>query len=143
LLPVASGSYPAARTGRERLQLRFPAAALIIGWAFMESERDILRRERAALRQRYGDLFDVVASILFDADPIDINYETNTDEYEPEAGTILPRLNEASTVDDVARIVHEEFLHWFGAEEADAVQNYQPVAARIWEAWQAFNRRQS
>jgi len=109
----------------------------------MESDRDIIRRERAALRQRYGDLFDVVARILFDADPIDINYETNTDEYEPEVGTILPRLIEASTVEDVSRIVHEEFVHWFGADEADAVKNYQSVATRIWGAWQAFNRRES
>jgi hypothetical protein len=109
----------------------------------MESERDIIRREQAALRQRYGDLFDEVASILFDADPIDINFETNTDEYELEAGTILPRLIEASTVEDVARIIHEEFVHWFGADEANAVEDYRSLAAKIWELWQAFHRRRS
>jgi len=51
--------------------------------------------ERQALRRHYPVLFDEVSSILFRHDPIGINFETNTDEYEPEVGTILPRLKEA------------------------------------------------
>lgn len=42
------------------------------------------------------------------------------DEYEPELATILPRLTEASAVEDVRRILYEEFANWFGAEEVPA-----------------------
>lgn len=107
----------------------------------MESERDGIKRARTALRQRYGDLFETVAATLFEVDPIGINFETNTDEYEPEVETILPRLSQAGNVEDVARIIHEEFVRWFGVKEAGPPENYRSVAARIWEAWLAFNRR--
>ena len=36
--------------------------------------RETTQLERAALRERYGALFDIIAAILFEADPIDINY---------------------------------------------------------------------
>src|SRR5262245_53578798 len=78
-------------------------------------DADTIARQRAALRQEYGELFDRIAAALFEADPIHINFETNTDEYEPEAETILPRLHTATTVDDVERIVHEEFCRRFDA----------------------------
>lgn len=107
----------------------------------MESEQEIIKRERAALRQRYGDLFDTVAAILFRADPMGINFETNTDEYEPEAGSILPRLSQAGTADDVTRIVHEEFVRWFSADDAGPPEQYRSIATSIWEAWHAFNQR--
>jgi hypothetical protein len=96
----------------------------------VESEQDIIKRERAALRQRYGTLFDKIAAILFEADPMGINFETNTDEYEPEAETILLRLGQADTADDVARIVHEEFVRWFSVDDAGAA-----------EAWRACSQR--
>ena len=36
------------------------------------------------------------------------------DKYDPEVGSILPRLKGAHNVDDVRRIVYEEFTYWFG-----------------------------
>jgi hypothetical protein len=107
----------------------------------MKFERDTIERERAALRQKYGTLFETVAAILFMADPIGINFKSNTDEYEPEVETILPRLSRDNTVEEVTGIVYEEFVRWFGAEEAGSRQSYQPVAEKIWKAWQAFNQR--
>lgn len=109
----------------------------------MESGKGSIRRERAALRQRYGDLFDAVAAILFEADPIGINFETNTDEYDSEVGTILPRLSEASAVEDVVRIVHEEFVRWFDLDEVGDPETHLPVATKIWEAWLVFKERAS
>src|SRR5215475_8865872 len=85
-------------------------------------------------------LFDSIAAALFEADPIHINFETNTDEYEPEAETILPRLHSATTVDDVERIVHEEFCRWFDAGLAGPRENYRPVAETIWNLWRAFKQ---
>jgi hypothetical protein len=107
----------------------------------MSTKRDVILRERSALKQRYGTLFADVSAALFEIDPIGINFENNTDEYEPEAGTIIPRLHGATAVQDVEVVVHEEFCRWFGAEEAGPVDRYRTVAARIWEAWGAFKRR--
>ena len=48
--------------------------------------------ERNRLKAAYGSLYESVLEALFRHDPICINYGNNTDEYEPEVGTILPRL---------------------------------------------------
>jgi hypothetical protein len=68
-----------------------------------------IRAQRAELRRIYGDLFEAVSAILFRRDPMGINFVENTDEYEPEVGTILPRLRTCMTEADVRRVVHEEF----------------------------------
>ncbi len=106
----------------------------------MTTDRDIIRAERKVLKDQYGVLFDNIASLLFDADPIGINFEFNTDEYEPEVGTILPRLRSATSVQDVEEIIHEEFCRWFSLEGAGSREKYQSVAAKIWELWCEFTK---
>jgi hypothetical protein len=60
--------------------------------AVARTRKEILQ-ERRRLRSEYGRLFDSVAVLLFRHDPIGIAFDNeNTDEYEPETGTILPRL---------------------------------------------------
>jgi hypothetical protein len=108
----------------------------------MDSHQASIRGERAASKLKYRGLFESVSAILFEADLIGINFESNTDEYDPEVGTILPRLGQATSVRDVALIVHEEFCRWFGVEEAFSVGHYQDVAEQIWREWNAFNQRQ-
>lgn len=44
------------------------------------------------VKRIYGKLFADVSDSLFQADPIGINFDDNTDEYALEAGTIIPRL---------------------------------------------------
>lgn len=75
----------------------------------MASDQASIRRDRATLKEEYGAFFENVSAILFEADLVGINFETNTDEYEPEVGTILPRRSHAISVQDVELIVHEEF----------------------------------
>ena len=94
------------------------------------------RRRRSELRRRFKGLYEEVTRILFEEDPIRINFETNTDEYEPEAGTILPRLRGCATAEDVRMLVHTEFVHWFGSEIAGPAEKYTSAAKRIWEAFQ-------
>jgi hypothetical protein len=86
---------------------------------------------RAELRREFGSLYDFLLALLFEADPIGINFETNDDEYEPEVMTILPRLKEASGVKDLQRTVHEEFVRWFGAESAGPAAKYGEIARRL------------
>jgi hypothetical protein len=84
-------------------------------------------------RDRYGRLFDAVSALLFRHDPIGINFETNTDEYDPEARTILPRLSQCQSEADVLRVVIEEFHRWLGEDIRQDIVDYGPVAAEIWQ----------
>lgn len=86
----------------------------------------------------YKELFTEVAAILYELDPVNITFEgiAPSDEYEPEARTILPRLRSCSSVDDARRVIHQEFVNWFGTDNAGSESNYQDAAQRIWAAWQ-------
>jgi hypothetical protein len=94
-------------------------------------DKERYEQRRAALRQRFGSLYDFVLQLLFEVDPVGINFDTNTDEYEPEVDTILPRLGDGQTVDDLQRIVHEEFVRWFGIETAGASEKYAGIARQL------------
>ena len=73
-----------------------------------------------------------VEALLFDDDPIGINFGRNLDEYRSEARTIVRRLAEAKSERDVNVIVHEEFVRWFGSEIAGSTDKYRSVASAIW-----------
>ena len=88
-------------------------------------------------RDRYGRLFDDVSALLFRHDPIGINFDTNSDEYDPEARTILPRLSQCQSEGDVFRVVIEEFRRWFGDDIRESKVSYEPIAAEIWQLWLA------
>ena len=92
--------------------------------------------ENRRLRAEYGSLFDEVAAIFFRHDPIEINFEDNTDEYEPEARTILPRLRTCHSAEDVLAVVHEEFQRWFDPEIAGPREKYSTIANDVWALWQ-------
>jgi hypothetical protein len=62
--------------------------------------------------------------------------DTNTDEYEPEARTILPKLRGCHSSDDVHTVVHGEFVRWFGKDTAGSPQRYTKIACEIWQLWQ-------
>jgi hypothetical protein len=102
----------------------------------MTQTREQIREGRHRLKVEYGELFGAIAALLFREDPAGINFEVNLDEYEPEAGTILPRLKTCASADDVLVVVHEEFVRWFGADTAGPQESYQMIALKIWELWQ-------
>src|SRR5215475_14022516 len=87
---------------------------------------DRAQRERAVVGRE--DLVSCIEALLFDDDPIGINFETNTDEYRAEAQTIVVRLPEATSEEDVARIIHEEFVRWFDPQMAGPAERYRAVA---------------
>lgn len=96
--------------------------------------------KRKQIKEQYGVVFNTLSEILFRHDPIGINFEDNTDEYNPEAGTILPRLETATTEEQVLQIIHEEFIQWFDANTAGSKENYQALAREVWEMWQRFKK---
>lgn len=91
---------------------------------------------RQQVKAKYGNLYDEVVAILYQHDPVALSRAgAPEDEYEPEAGTIVPRLREARSADDVRRIIHEEFVHWFDAALAGPETEYAQAARDVWAAW--------
>jgi hypothetical protein len=103
----------------------------------------VMPRVAAALADREAalaggeELVSRVEALLFDDDPIGISFGKNADEYRPEAQTIVIRLPETVSQNDVQRIVHEEFISWFSRELAGAFERYRSVAEAIWDLWTA------
>jgi hypothetical protein len=65
------------------------------------------RKRQTALKAAHGDLYTEVSRLVREADSIQlISRGAPDDEYDPEVSTILPRLREAKSPDDVQRIVH-------------------------------------
>ena len=97
------------------------------------------RKRHDSLKAAYGNLYTEVSRLLREADPIRlIAIGAPDDEYDPELSTILPRLREAKSLDDVQRTVHEEFVHWFGAETAGPPTHYARVSEDVWKAWNKY-----
>ena len=89
-------------------------------------------------RLQYKTLYRGLAELLYRHDPIGLAAaEFPKDEYEPEVGTIIPRLKDAESEEDVRRIVHQEFLRWFGEDTAGPESAYRGIAHDIWATFMA------
>ena len=104
---------------------------------------EIMPSDHSPLKLQFGALSDEVSAALFAADPVGINSGGNTDAYDPEAETILPRLREAHSADDVQVIVYEEFCRRLGKVKAGDIGRYEEVSEIIWEAWLRFASKNS
>jgi hypothetical protein len=103
----------------------------------MSRTKEEIEAEWRRLKAEYGIPFDQVAEILFRHDPIGINFEDNTDEYYPEVETILPRLKTCQSEEEVAAMIHQEFVRWFDPGTAGRRDSYREIAKEIWQAWLA------
>lgn len=93
-------------------------------------------KRRSELRAKYSALFASFAEILFRLDPAGINFEINPDEYEPEVGTILPRVIDATSVDEIVPVLRDELARWFGAGIPRPGITYEEIARELYEAIQ-------
>lgn len=75
-----------------------------------------------------------VVDILLKHDPIGINYGMDSDEYKPEAESILSRLNLNLSVEDIQNIVYDEFVKWFNANTAGDKSLYLAIAKDIFKS---------
>lgn len=90
-------------------------------------------------RQAFKGLRAAVRAALIAADPLGLLHSgAPEDEYDPEVGTILPRLNEAGSAEHVKLIIHEEFVRWFGAHSAGPAGRYAEAADAIWSAVEVY-----
>jgi hypothetical protein len=95
-------------------------------------------KELPAVKAEFGPLFQEVSAILFHYDPMHVNAGFNTDEYNPEVGTILPRLKECRSAQEVREVVYEECARWFGI--AGEQEKYRAPSQEIWSAWKRFEQ---
>lgn len=98
--------------------------------------------QRAQVREQHPKLFEDLSACFFRHDPIGINFESNTDEYDPEAGTIIPRLSACANEKDVLSVVHEEFVSWFGDDVAGPKSKYVEMSAEVWRIWKGRESEQ-
>lgn len=94
------------------------------------------RIARQNVRATGPEFFAAVSKLMFEHDPISINFGENTDEYEAEAGSVIPRLINCASADDVTAVVHEEFQRWFGKDTAGDRSRYASLGKDIWVLWQ-------
>ncbi len=81
------------------------------------------------------DLISEISSVLFKFDPIGINSDENTDEYDPEAKAILLRVTNDISKKDLLNIIFEEFVHFFNISLAGDKNSklYSDITTKIWE----------
>jgi hypothetical protein len=95
-------------------------------------------KQLPAVKAEFGPLFAEVSAILFHHDPMHVNAGFNSDEYNPEVGTILPRLKACRSAQDVQKVVYEECARWFGIPGKQ--EKYRQPSQEIWSAWRRFKQ---
>lgn len=94
-----------------------------------------------AMKARYQSLVAAVARAIDDADPIGLlEGGAPADEYGPEIGTIVPKVVNAQSVEEITTVLHEEFLRWFGDDIAGTRHAYEAPAGKIWKALLEFRK---
>lgn len=105
-----------------------------------EAKAEVLRATQADRARRLVGYESVVASferLLFERDPMGLNFETNTDEYRPEAETIALRFLEDEPTGDPALVAYEEFASWFGEGTCGPRATYERIGPELWSIWTA------
>ena len=84
-------------------------------------------------------LFEDILALLYRHDPVGLaEIGAPADEYWPEVEALLPRLREATSKDDLRRIIHSVFLQKFEAEETCGPESaYESVSQEIWDRFLA------
>jgi hypothetical protein len=67
------------------------------------------RAVRSAVQARDPTFFAAVSKAMFERDPMGINFTDNTDEYDAEAGTVIPRLAACRSIEEVAQVLLATF----------------------------------
>ena len=103
------------------------------------NEAEQRRAARKRFQAQYRALYDELLEILFQIDPIGV-HGSNTEKFVPELATILPRLPDARSPEDVEQIIQEELRRWYGRRR---VANKDPerltdATIAICTAWNRF-----
>ena len=84
--------------------------------------------------KEYSEAFDKVSMVLFEHDPIGLNFDDNVDEYELEAGMVVSQFSKANSVDELETIILKIFVECFDEELATRKREvYQLIAKEVWQ----------
>ena len=94
--------------------------------------------EKKALRQKFDELRSIVDLAVRREDPMGL-LATNAplNEYDPEVGTILPKLKTALSEEHLAEIIGREFSKWFGEDFSRKDSSIKNMAHEIWDKYHA------
>lgn len=94
-------------------------------------------------KEEMKPLVQEVSSILFECDPMCLDFETNTDEYDFVADTVVLLLKDKETVDDVIEAVISSIKCWFSRDLSNYKTNdkFISMSQRIWAAWSEYQRK--
>jgi hypothetical protein len=121
-----------------KLETKRPGVLVVRKQLRLSKRAQQARKNLPAVKAEFGELFAEVSAILFHHDPMHVNAGFNTDEYDPEVGTILPRLKDCQSTRDVQKVVYEEFEQWFGIPGEP--EKYRLASQEIWSAWRRFKK---
>jgi hypothetical protein len=108
-----------------------------IQWETIENEQNQIALARREYWHLQPEMFEAILKILFLHDPIGIcDHDTGSSEYSSEVNSILPRLENANSVEDVHKIIYEEFVRWFNTTGERSAIKYEAIAKEIWELLQ-------
>jgi hypothetical protein len=94
-------------------------------------------RRSAVVTPTPRDLVEEISQVLFASDPIGLDFEDNTAEYEPEARAIAAGLRRCVNAADVEKLVHGTFVAYFDDRIAGPAERYVGPSEAIWQLWLA------
>jgi len=78
------------------------------------------------------NLKKAISEIMFELDPIGINFEDNEDEYDSEAEQVLAIVYKVKSVDELEQKIVSLFKSMFSDDDIQENAVYAEIARRIW-----------
>ena len=137
-----AGWFSAIRNKFRRRRRRGEVDDITDEWLSLLGRVDADREARTRALRGLEEVVSAVSERLYAADPVALAaVGAPSDEYEPEAETIVMRLADSRDVvaeSDVLHVVHEEFVRWFDESLAGEPDKYRAVAREIHAVWQQY-----
>ena len=98
------------------------------------------RLQHRMLQKEYGNFYRTVSDILFRHNPMELDGNHNTGDYDPEIDILLSRIQEAEHLAALQELLWEIFRTDFGAEICGSRERYEVAASEIWNAYQRHRK---
>ena len=94
------------------------------------------------LQKEYGNFYRAVSDIVFRHNPMELDGNHNTGDYDPEVDMFLSRIREAENLNALQELLFEVFLTDFGEENCGSRERYDVAASEIWKAYERHRATQ-
>jgi hypothetical protein len=100
------------------------------------------RQQHRMLQKEYGNFYRAVSDIVFRHNPMELDGNHNTGDYDPEVDMFLSRIREAENLNALQELLFEVFLTDFGEENCGSRERYDVPASEIWKAYERHRATQ-